>query len=149
MISVNPAGTLLKWINSRSDCVVLEHRGRDESLLKQIRCYLSTCGVNVPMKPALHGHAALRLSLALISMAPRNRIPHLLSGLGFCGVSCDRVGQRSADTVLYSRRRCTCAETSFCWEPAFAQPAGGEQILLPSLEPAGVTHSRPEVVTRF
>lgn len=50
---------LLKWINSSSDCVVLEYRGRDESLLKQIRCYLSTRGVNVPMKLALRGHAAL------------------------------------------------------------------------------------------
>lgn len=63
MISAYPAGSLLKWIDNSSDCVVFKHRGRDEPLLKQIRCFLSTRGVNVPMKRALRGHAVLRSSL--------------------------------------------------------------------------------------
>lgn len=39
-----PHSAPLKWINSTSDCVVPEWPGRDESLLKQMRCYLSSGG---------------------------------------------------------------------------------------------------------
>lgn len=47
VISVKPAALIpppppLLWINSSSDCVVPERPGRDESLLKQMRCYLSS-----------------------------------------------------------------------------------------------------------
>lgn len=52
VISVCPAGLLQKWINNSSDCIVFKHRGRDEPLLKPIRCFISTRGANVLMKQA-------------------------------------------------------------------------------------------------
>lgn len=55
VISVYPARSLLKWINNSSDCILFKHRGRDKPLLKQIRCFLSTRGVNVPVKRVLLG----------------------------------------------------------------------------------------------
>lgn len=80
--SLYAAVALWKPINSGSDCVWFEHRARDELLLKQIRPFLSTRGVNVPVKRALRESCR---SPVLAGKARWNWIHHFLSLAGGSG----------------------------------------------------------------
>lgn len=117
---VCPGGSLSKWIDNSSDCIVFEHRSRDEPLFKPIRCFLSTGGANVPMKKkkAQRGHAAI---LSSSVMLVENRL--LFRGLQLALVSAVTGSANVALRVgLQSRHGRASAGTSLCLKLAIVEP---------------------------